>query len=257
VNHEQAERLLQGYVDGELELRDTLGMENHLETCEICARVYQEQWALHSALATGALYYRAPAQLSKRIQSSIRPASAPPLVSRRILQYWPALAVALVILVVGLLGVVRLLPTLSPDNQVATEVLSSHLRSLMATHLTDVASSDQHTVKPWFDGKVDFSPTVVDLAAQGFPLIGGRLDYLDHRTVAALVYQRRLHIINLFIWPTGSTDTTLHSQDRQGYHLFYWNQSGMTYWAVSDVSVQDMQTFVQLIQHEIAPASTP
>jgi anti-sigma factor RsiW len=257
VNHAQAERWLQGYVDGQLELRDTLEMEDHLETCEICARIYQEQTALHSALATDSFHYRVPAQLSKRIQLSIRQASASPLIPRRIAQYWPALAVAVVILIVALLSVVRLFSTPSPDNQLANEVLSSHLRSLMATHLTDVASSDQHTVKPWFDGKVDFSPTVVDLAAQGFPLIGGRLDYLDNRTVAALVYQRRLHVINLFIWPTGNSDTTLQSQDRQGYHLFYWNQSGMTYWAVSDVTVQDMQAFAQLIRHETAPASTP
>jgi anti-sigma factor RsiW len=150
----------------------------------------------------------------------------------------------------SLWGVTRFWPASSPNNRIAQEVLASHVRSLMANHLVDVPSSDQHTVKPWFNGKLDFSPPVVDLTAQGFPLIGGRMDYLDNQPVAAVVYKHRQHIINLFIWPStqnrgGETDTITP----QGYHLIHWTKSGMTFWAVSDLNLNELQQFVQLMQN--------
>jgi anti-sigma factor RsiW len=119
----------------------------------------------------------------------------------------------------------------------------------MANHLVDVPSSNKHTVKPWFDGKLDFSPPVVNLTSQGFPLVGGRLDYLDNKEVAAIVYKRREHVINLFVWPTtqnagGETVTML-----QGYHVIHWTKAGMTYWAVSDLDEDELQTFVRLVQN--------
>ena len=144
----------------------------------------------------------------------------------------------------------------STEEMLTREVVSSHVRSLMANHLADVPSSDQHTVKPWFNGKVDFSPSVVDLASRGFPLVGGRLDYLDNRPVAALVYQRDKHLINLFIWPSSdSSDAGTKSETRQGYHVFHWTRSGMTYWAVSDVEKSQLQEFVQLVQNQNSPTS--
>ena len=135
----------------------------------------------------------------------------------------------------------------SPGNALAQDVISSHVRSLLATHLLDVPSTDQHTVKPWFDGKLKFSPPVHDFAERGFRLTGGRLDYLNGREVAALVYQRRLHVINLFIWPSASgRNTAAESFTKDGYNVSHWDRDGFEFWAVSDVNAEDLRTFAGL-----------
>ena len=135
----------------------------------------------------------------------------------------------------------------SHGNSIAQDVISSHVRSLLATHLFDVPSTDQHTVKPWFDGKLKFSPPVHDFAEHGFRLTGGRLDYLNGREVAALVYQRRLHIINLFIWPSESSrNTAATSFSKDGYNVLHWAHEGFEFWAVSDVNAEDMRAFADL-----------
>jgi anti-sigma factor RsiW len=136
----------------------------------------------------------------------------------------------------------------APEKEVlAQNILSSHLTSLLGTHLLDVVSSDQHTVKPWFNGKLDFSPEVKDLATDGFPLAGGRIEYLSGRTVAALVYQRRKHIINVFTWPSTRSDAKESHFSRNGYNELEWSNGFMTYWAVSDVPETDLQQLKSLL----------
>jgi len=139
-------------------------------------------------------------------------------------------------------------------EHVLQDVIAGHVRSLMANHLTDVMSADQHTVKPWFEGHMDFAPPVPDLTAQGFPLVGGRLDYFDNRPVAALVYKRQQHVINLFVWPTPPVAAGPESTvTRHGYNLVQWTTAGMTYWAISTLNAQEMQAFAHMIQPHTLP----
>ena len=164
---------------------------------------------------------------------------------------WSWLGVAAAIILAAIVGW-NLVPRLQrpgDDRFLATQLIANHVRSLMANHLTDFASSDQHTVKPWLDAKLDFAPPVIDLSSEGFPLIGGRLDYLDNRPVAALIYQRRKHFINLFIWPVAADSAkTTKAVTRQGYQLLHWTDSDFNFWAVSDVTVDDLQAFKQQLE---------
>ncbi|GER90031.1 membrane protein [Dictyobacter vulcani] len=250
MNCTQAQRLLHAYLDAELDLADTLEVEQHLQTCTACLAAYNNYQELQTAIKTSSLYFQTPEKLQKRIRSSVLKANKTSFISH--VTSWRMLSVAAMLIFASLLslwGVTHFWPTSSGDTRIEQEVLASHVRSLMANHLVDVPSSDQHTVKPWFNGKLDFSPPVVDLAAQGFPLIGGRLDYLNNQPVAALVYKHRQHRINLFIWPStqnigGETETNTP----QGYHLIHWTKSGLTFWAVSDLNMNELQQFVQLVQ---------
>jgi anti-sigma factor RsiW len=241
---EEIQPLINGYLDGELDLERNLELERHLENCGVCGPVKQSVLELRSAIRENVPYFRAPRGLERRVRAAVREQTrttprASPLSWRWI---GAVAAVALVVFATVHLGRNWLGP--SHEELIAREIVAGHIRSLMANHLSDVVSTDQHTVKPWFDGKLDFAPPVVNLAPAGFPLVGGRLDYADGRPVAALVYQRRLHIINLFVWPsTEGQNAPVASQTREGYNILHWTQGGMTFWAISDLAADELQTF--------------
>jgi anti-sigma factor RsiW len=235
--------LLHAYVDGELDLVRSLEIEKHLQDCKTCARAVENQQALASAMRGSSLYFRPPRELRPRVDAALRRSqkSIP----------WSMLALAAGLLIAGIF-VDRLIQFGSgsgSENLVAQEVLDSHLRSLMPGHLADVQSSDRHTVKPWFNGKVDFSPPVADFAERGFPLIGGRLDSIEGRTVAVLVYQRRQHLINLYVWPSpNSSDSTAKTTVHQGYNMMHWTRAGTTWWLASDVNAADLESLAGLLR---------
>jgi anti-sigma factor RsiW len=256
--------LIHAYLDGELDLLSTLQFEAHLRECAACEQAYKNHQTLRSAMTSGGLYFKPPRHLAQRIHRALQEPnkiggsiSTSALEVSRHMAWWRSWALAGLAASVALVAGIAL--WLAPrgsrpsqDDLLAQEVLASHVRSLMANHLTDVPSSDQHTVKPWFNGKLDFSPPVKDLSRDGFPLVGGRLDYLEDRPVAALVYQRRKHFINLFIWASGS-NSGQKTVMRQGYNLFHWAQAGMTFWAVSDLNYGELQEFVKLVQSPTPP----
>ena len=251
-----SETLIHAYLDGELDLMRTLEIEAHLRECAVCAADLRSGRALRAKIREGEMYYRPSPGFEARLRGSLgvaKPESGSQVGTdvlrlRRPRWVWGAALAACLAAVT--FAVIRTVPRLtgpSPEQVLAQEVLASHVRSLMANHLTDVASSDQHTVKPWFNGKLDFSPPVVDLVSQGFPLVGGRIDYVDNRPVAALIYQRRKHVINLFVWPA-SGESGEKAGGQQGYNELHWSQAGMTYWAVSDLNRTELQQFAELAQ---------
>jgi len=268
VSCKLTQRFVPGYLDGELDLSRTIEMETHLQNCAECAQELERLQALRAALQRSSLAYAAPSALRERIQSSLRSSAlaeaSEPAGGWHAIQFWRPLLVlrwagAFAVLALCFVTAWQFLPGLrgpSSDQRLAAEVLASHVRSLEAGHLLDVASTDQHTVKPWFDGRLDFSPPVEDLASDDFPLVGGRLDYLEGREVAALIYQRRKHFINVFVWPgvTGSSSPQI-VESRQGYNLMRWSRGGFQFWAVSDVSAQDLADLVRLLETRTAPES--
>ena len=253
---EQSRALIHAYLDGELDLIRAMEIEEHLRECPGCAGEYANFAALRSTIKKdGSLYYPIPAGLPGSVHALL--AETIPEESKASTLVWPsrwiqfgAIAAALALLAVlsWLLGPVLSRPRTT--DLLAQEVVSEHVRSLMANHMTDVPSSDQHTVKPWFRGKLDFSPQVKDLSKQGFGLVGGRLDYIQDKSVAALVYQRRQHVINLFVWPSAKeNDEAAQEITRKGYNLIHWRQSGMYYCAISDLDERELRDFVQLVQN--------
>jgi anti-sigma factor RsiW len=249
LNCNEMKSLIHPYVDGELDLVRNLEIEQHLQACAACAQASKNQQTLRTALSAGSLRFEAPAGLQKRIQASLQRATRP---ARPFFPVpWRGLAVAASLLVValGTWSLARISWIPPANDLLAREVVSSHFRSLHSREPVAVLSSNQHTVKPWFADKLDFSPPVKDLTGQGFPLIGARVDYLDDRLVAALLYGRQQHKITLYVWPSAqNAAVAATTETRQGFHLIHWADSGMTFWAISDLNTTELQQFVQLIQ---------
>jgi anti-sigma factor RsiW len=244
-----ASRLLEAYLDGELDLVRSLEMERHLSECELCAAALRNHRALRSVLTEASLYNEAPKGLEDRVRSELRKASKDSKSAALGGWRWRAVAASLPIMATLAWALVAIPRAPSGDEVVNQEVVSAHVRSLMAEHLTDVASSDRHTVKPWFNGKLDFSPEVNDLATDGYPLVGGRLDYIGGRGVVALVYRRGNHPINVFIWPEpDARDGGDGESSLRGYNVIRWRRSGMRYWAVSDLNLPELRELTRDLQ---------
>ncbi len=235
----EAEPLLNAYLDGELDAPSSVNIERHLADCRACQAQYGTLERLRDEIAAADLRYEPGPELERRIKAAFTPASAP----RRRAAWWaPSLAAAAMAAAVLIALIV---PARMSGPTAEREILDSHLRSLMANHLVDVPSSDRHTVKPWFQGKTSFSPPALDLTAQGFNLVGGRLEIVGGRPAAAVVYKRRDHVINLFIFEGGDSAAGLSQQEVDGYHLVRWTGGGLSYCAVSDLNAAELRAFAE------------
>jgi len=241
--------LLDAYVDHELPEAERAAVREHLAGCAGCSRELSDVERASSLAKEHLVHYRAPDVLKARISSAIageRSVSASaPQVTRRRARWWPLAAAGVLIALASGGLTYALTGQRGASHGVADEVLASHIRSLMPGHLTDVQSTNEHNVKPWFDGRVDLSPKVPDLDSAGFPLVGGRLDYIDGRVVAAVVYARRQHLINVESWPEHGPDEDPQTTNARGYHLVYWRSDNVEYWAVSDVEPGELTRFVE------------
>jgi anti-sigma factor RsiW len=244
--------MLHGFVDGELDAAHALQIEQHIAVCPHCAKQMEGLQALKRVVAQKGVRWRVPDHVRAQVLAAISREAATQARSSAaerggerfnilgFIKQWmfvPSLAA----LAASLFLVIA---PVSDRSSIADQVLASHVRSLLVDHLTDVATSDRHTVKPWFNGKIDFSPPVVDLAQEGFPLVGGRVDYIGGRVVAALVYRRQAHLINVFVWPAASGARMVSSRD--GYNMKNWSEGGLTFWAVSDASADDVNRLQEL-----------
>jgi anti-sigma factor RsiW len=243
--------LVQAELDGELGAAEAASLAAHRAECPICQAAAVE-FAQARALIRDDLYQPVPEDMRHRVMAAIAAAQPPrPALSAIAMptapgwwrRWWSngasfglgaACAAALALLLV--------MPETPPG--LTEQLVAGHVRALQPGHLQDVASEDRHTVKPWFDGRIDFAPPVKDLAAARFPLTGGRLDYLNGRPVAALVYQRDKHVIDLFVWPAGG-ETSPQTAERQGYNIVHWSQNGMAFWAVSDLEAAQLKQFAE------------
>lgn len=277
---EETQQWVDAYLDGELDPIHSVEIERHLQACAVCAKVFADERTLVRAIGA-APRYAMPAALRERIDVALRAEAGEEAVEVKAVSFrealraewrrWAravatlatprpawgqltALATVLVFFCATLAGTwIAARRSAGDDTRelLAREIVASHVRSLMSSRLTDVVSTDRHTVKPWFNGKLGFSPTVADFSSAGFPLAGGRLDYVDERPAAAIVYQCRKHVINVFVQsPAGSLtdDRPPETLACRGYHLRHWTQGGMSFWAVSDLNEADLQKFVELMR---------
>ncbi len=235
--------VLHALLDGELDAGHAHDVEAHVGNCPRCATQLRAYREMQHAMLAAPLRFTAPTSLRRRIERAL-PSAPPRVASRRSMLKGFAMGTALSAAIAAslVIGVIRM----DQDQRVLGDVFSAHVRSLQADHLTDVQTSDQHTVKPWFNGKVDVAPPVVDLTAQGFTLIGGRLDYIDGRAVASIVYRRRAHMINLFVIPgAASADHGAKLETMQGFNIQRWSAQGLEFFAISDINAEELNEFVE------------
>lgn len=243
---ERGDSVLHAYFDNELDALGAAEFERHLEHCAECAEARENLKSLRSSLNAGRLYQKAPASLRQKLLVDLHSTKPIHVVPAR--KPWRWLAIAAAILLVAITGWQVISSRRGGDQEtvLAAEAIDAHLRSLQPGHLTDVISTDQHTVKPWFDGKLDFAPPVRDFAEQGFQLQGGRLDVVHGRTIAALVYGRRKHLVSAFVWPTLEPDAAPRAGSEQGYQWIIWRKAGMEFCVVSDVASADLEQLQRL-----------
>jgi anti-sigma factor RsiW len=236
---DEAEILLHALIDRELDAGHVREVEDHIASCPRCAAQLAAYREMSKAIADADLRFAAPPALRRRIEAALPQPQAP---SRRAILRGFAMGSA--VSAIAATGVIAIVLRNDDDSRIKSEIVSAHLRSLQAGHLTDVLSTDQHTVKPWFNGKLDVAPPVLDLTAQGFTLIGGRLDYVDARPVGAIVYRRRLHVINLFVAQTASAEPrAARTETFQGFNIRGWSEGGLNFWAVSDLAADELAEF--------------
>jgi anti-sigma factor RsiW len=248
---DEAEILLHALIDGELDAGHAREVEAHIATCAGCAAQLAAYRQMSQEIARADLRYTAPPALRMKIEASLpKPmlkslptsTSNPRAPSRRSILQGFAMGSALSALAAT--GLVAIVLRADDEQRIMSEVVSAHLRSLQAGHLTDVISTDQHTVKPWFNGRLDVSPPVIDLTSKGFTLVGGRLDYIDARAIGAVVYRRRQHVINLFVSQTTNMEKRpAKTETIQGFNIRRWSDRGLNYWAISDIGADELSEF--------------
>jgi anti-sigma factor RsiW len=240
------DELISGYLDKELDLSLNVEFEQHLAACQHCSEICATLRTLKNAIRSQAPYYPTPARLERAVGEVLRKNAEPERITFRQGLAWRSFAIAASVLLAASITWNAAGFRHAQREAIAQTLIASHIRSLMGNHLLDVASTDQHTVKPWFNGRTDFSPEVQDFGLQGFPLVGGRLDYVDGRAVAALIYRRRQHLISLFTWPTSSAYAKESQFARNGFHALQWSDGSMTYWLVSDLDSAELSEFRRL-----------
>jgi anti-sigma factor (TIGR02949 family) len=242
---------LEAYVDGELAEAERGQLRDHLAGCPECGPEAMALERLRDGIRRSAPVYRAPEALRSQIRFALRQEAAATTRATRSAPGWLAYAASILMAVALGSGGTLLITGERQQDTVANELIDSHLRSLLGDHLTDVASSDKHTVKPWFAGRTELSPPGVDLAAQGFPLVGGRLDLIEGKPVPALVYRAGKHVINVFVLPARAGEYA-ETVTRGGYTMRHWNQGDLGYWAVSDAAPDEFAKF----EHAFREATT-
>jgi len=240
----EIQQVLDGYYDGELDLIKSLDIERHLKSCENCTAILNNYKILHNIMRDKSFYCIAPAELKSKIAPALPKMENKPAYGINNILNWRNASFVLAILVIISFFLPINLRNNFRDEDLTAQVVNSHLRSLVNDNLTDVLSSDKHTVKPWFNGKINFSPPVLDLAGRGFPLTGGRIDYINNQQAAVLVYRYNKHIINLYISANANfSDSNPGIYSRSGYNIIHWKKHGMEFWAVSDVNLEQLKRF--------------